>query len=48
LLVLACLSASLCVLTLAFTLPYTGVDLSTVGYNIILYDSASACMLYVV
>ena len=29
LLVLACLSASLCGLTLAFTLPHTGVDLST-------------------
>ncbi len=29
LLVLACLSASLCLLTLAFTLTYTGVDLST-------------------
>ncbi len=29
LLVLACLSASLCGLTLVFTLPHTGVDLST-------------------
>jgi len=32
LLVLACLRASLCLLTLVFTLPYTGVELS-IGVN---------------